>query len=289
MGKSVKQLTAPPRTRLPSRSSSRSTTSSASSPPASAACTPTSTPHLPLRLPHHRRRQRQHRRTWAIAQALAARAARCAMPSTWTQRAGGGRCAPVWRASDADVVAYMDVDLSTDLDALLPLVAPLCRATATSRSAPGWRGPRASCAAPSASSSPAATTCCCARRCGPASPTPSAASRRSAPTCARRCCRWSRTTGWFFDTELLLLAERHGLRIHEVPVDWVDDPDSRVDVVTTAMDDLRGMARVGRALATGPLPRRTCAGGWDAQPRPPPGVDRRCSASSPASRVDRRR
>ena len=35
--------------------------------------------------------------------------------------------------------------------------------------------------------------------------------------------------GWFFDTELLLLAERNGLRIHEVPVDWVDDPDSRVD------------------------------------------------------------
>src|SRR5437762_1955898 len=29
----------------------------------------------------------------------------------------------VWSASDADVLAYMDVDLSTDLDALLPLVA----------------------------------------------------------------------------------------------------------------------------------------------------------------------
>ena len=38
-------------------------------------------------------------------------------------------------------------------------------------------------------------------------------------------------TGWFFDTELLVLAERAGLRIHEVPVDWVDDPDSRVDLV----------------------------------------------------------
>ena len=40
------------------------------------------------------------------------------------------------------------------------------------------------------------------------------------------CCRWSRTPTWFFDTELLVLAERSGLRIHEVPVDWVDDPDS---------------------------------------------------------------
>ena len=44
---------------------------------------------------------------------------------------------------------------------------------------------------------------------------------------------------WFFDTELLLLAEHNGLRIHEVPVDWVDDPDSRVDVARTARDDLR--------------------------------------------------
>jgi putative flippase GtrA len=61
-------------------------------------------------------------------------------------------------------------------------------------------------------------------------------------------------TGWFFDTELLVLAERSGLRIHEVPVDWVDDPDSRVDVVATAVADLKGVVRVGRALATGALP-----------------------------------
>ncbi|MFC7714803.1 GtrA family protein [Nonomuraea recticatena] len=65
---------------------------------------------------------------------------------------------------------------------------------------------------------------------------------------------------WFFDTELLLLAERHGLRIHEVPVDWVDDPDSRVDIVRTAADDLRGMARVARKALSGaanlPVPAR---------------------------------
>src|SRR6185437_3701374 len=60
--------------------------------------------------------------------------------------------------------------------------------------------------------------------------------------------------GWFFDTELLVLAERSGLRIHEVPVDWVDDPDSRVDILTTAMDDLKGVARLGRDLTTGRLP-----------------------------------
>jgi glycosyltransferase involved in cell wall biosynthesis len=51
---------------------------------------------------------------------------------------------------------------------------------------------------------------------------------------------------WFFDTELLLAAQRGGLRIHEVPVDWVEDPDSRVDLLRTAVDDLRGLARVCR-------------------------------------------
>ena len=59
---------------------------------------------------------------------------------------------------------------------------------------------------------------------------------------------------WFFDTELLVLAERAGLRIHEVPVDWVDDSDSRVDMARTAYDDVRGILRLGRNLLAGRLP-----------------------------------
>jgi putative flippase GtrA len=60
-------------------------------------------------------------------------------------------------------------------------------------------------------------------------------------------------TSWFFDTELLVLAERAGLRIHEVPVDWIDDADSRVDIVATALGDLRGIRRVGWGLMRGSL------------------------------------
>jgi putative flippase GtrA len=56
---------------------------------------------------------------------------------------------------------------------------------------------------------------------------------------------------WFFDTELLLLAEHNGLRVFEIPVDWVDDPDSRVHVVSTATQDLKGVLRVAKSFARG--------------------------------------
>jgi putative flippase GtrA len=67
--------------------------------------------------------------------------------------------------------------------------------------------------------------------------------------------------GWFFDTDLLLLAEHNGLRVQEVPVDWVEDGDSRVRIVSTAMGDVRGLVRVARSKVTGAalvvdLPRR---------------------------------
>ena len=50
--------------------------------------------------------------------------------------------------------------------------------------------------------------------------------------------------GWFFDSELLIIAEKRGFRTKEVPVTWTDDPDSRVKVVGTAWGDLRGLIRL---------------------------------------------
>ena len=101
----------------------------------------------------------------------------------------------------------------------------------------------------------------------------------AAPTRSRGLLADVRDDGWFFDTELLVLAQRRGLRIHEVPVDWVDDPDSRVDIVATACDDLRGVARLAADGADGAVPRRR---------RP---VDARLRAALPAAarRAGRRR
>ena len=81
------------------------------------------------------------------------------------------------------------------------------------------------------------------RRCAPVSPMPSAASRPRTDA-LRELLPDVRDEAWFFDTELLVLAQRRGLRVHEVPVDWVDDPDSRVAIVPTAIEDLRGVARL---------------------------------------------
>jgi len=170
------------------------------------------------------------------------------------QKGRGRALRQVWSASDATVLAYMDVDLSTDLAALLPLVAPLLSGHSElaigSRLARGSRvvrGPKRELIS----------------RCYNLILRGTLAAGFSDAQCGFKAIRGDvaarllplvEDTGWFFDTELLVLAERAGLRIHEVPVDWVDDPDSRVDIVATAMADLRGVVRVGRALTTGALP-----------------------------------
>jgi putative flippase GtrA len=190
--------------------------------------------------------------TWAIADRLAreldeVRAVRMEQP-------GRGRALrAIWSTSDAEVLAYMDVDLSTDLNALLPLVAPLLSGhsdlaigTRLARGSRVIRGPKRELI--SRCYNMLLHTCMGARfsdaQCG------FKAIRREQ---ARALLPLTQDSGWFFDTELLVLAERAGLRIHEIPVDWIDDLDSRVDIIATALADLRGMARLGSGLARGSI------------------------------------
>ena len=153
----------------------------------------------------------------------------------------------------------MDVDLSTDLRGLLPLVAPLLSGhsdlaigTRLAHGSRVVRGPKRELISRALQPHPAHR---------PARPFSDAqcgfkAVRRDAldGAAGRR-----RDDGWFFDTELLVLAQRRGLRIHEVPVDWVDDPDSRVHIVRTAIDRPRASrgcwppAPVARFMGVGVL------------------------------------
>ena len=161
---------------------------------------------------------------------------------------GRGRAlAAAWLTSDARVVSYMDVDLSTDLSALLPLVAPVIsghsQVSIGSRLVTGSRvrrGPKREVI--SRVYNILLRLVLRVRfkdaQCGFKALRADVA-RSLLPDVVNR--------NWFFDTELLVRAERAGLRIHELPVDWTDDPDSRVDIVATAIEDLRGVWR----LATG--------------------------------------
>jgi len=190
--------------------------------------------------------------TWAVATALTEELS--SVRAVRIERAGRGNALrSVWLDSDADIYAYMDVDLSTDLNALLPLTAPLVSGhsdvaigTRLASGARVVRGPRREIIS----------------RCYNLLLHATLGVRFSDAQCGFKAIRADRArellpltsdTAWFFDTELLVLAERAGLRIHEVPVDWIDDADSRVRVVHTALADLRGIVRLGTALSRGKI------------------------------------
>jgi putative flippase GtrA len=199
-------------------------------------------------------------RTWAIARSLEDEIPD--VRAVHLDEKGRGRALRyVWSTSDATVLAYMDVDLSTDLAALLPLVAPLLSGhsdlaigSRLTRGARVVRGSKRELIS----------------RCYNALLHVVLGARFSDAQCgfkairadrARQLLPLVRDRSWFFDTELLVRAQRAGLRIYEVPVDWVDDPDSRVDILRTALEDMRGVVRLARdrrrpraRVAAGELP-----------------------------------
>jgi glycosyltransferase involved in cell wall biosynthesis len=189
----------------------------------------------------------------------------------------------VWSRSDAEVLGYMDVDLSTGLEALLPLVAPLVSGhsdltigTRLARGSRVIRGPKRELISRTYNRLLHLTL----------------RSRFSDAQCGFKAGRAAvvkallprvEDQAWFFDTELLVLAERSGLRIHEVPVDWVDDPDSRVDIARTALADLRGIARLG-ITSGGPGPELQGLAACPT-PRPRPARPARRTTTAPTRRA----
>jgi len=197
--------------------------------------------------------------TLEIAQRLAAEVP--GMRVIHLDEKGRGRALrAAWSSSRADVLAYMDVDLSTDLNALLPLVAPLLSAHSDlavgSRLMHGARVERSFKREVISRAYNFLLRLALGSRvrdaqCG------FKAGRREAIQALLPAVE---NEHWFFDSELLHLAEQGRLRIHEVPVDWTEDPDSRVHLVATAIEDLRGIARLWRRgpdTAGDPAPQTT--------------------------------
>mgnify|MGYP001687165546 FL=1 len=164
------------------------------------------------------------------------------------ERGRGRALKRVWQNSSADILTYMDVDLSTSLDDFLPMIQPLAAGE---------------------------TGVAIGSRLMKDSRTSRGVKREFISRCYNNIIKWTSRTKfsdaqcgfkairrdvaakllpkikdneWFFDTELLIKTERAGVPIHEQPVTWIEDTDSRVKIVKTAVDDLKGLYRVNKEL-----------------------------------------
>jgi glycosyltransferase involved in cell wall biosynthesis len=149
-----------------------------------------------------------------------------------------------WHRSAADVVAYMDVDLSTELPALPKLVHAIVKEgydiAVGSRLARGSITKRCFKRELTSRAYNIILKCILFVRFSDAQCGFKAVTRRVVDELVPQV----RDQSWFFDTELLVLAERQGYRIKDIPVKWIEDDDSRVKVIPTAWDDLKGVFRL---------------------------------------------
>lgn len=170
------------------------------------------------------------------------------------QKGRGRALRKAWTESDADVVSYMDVDLSTDLSAFPPLIDSLIGSeydvAIGSRLIPGAQIQRGLKREVISRTYNLIIKLMFWHRFSDAQCGFKAITRRA----VRDIVPLITDQGWFFDSELLLLAERMGYKIFEVPVKWADDPDSRVKIARTAWEDIKGLFRV-RFSNVGKRPR----------------------------------
>ncbi|MFA5055426.1 MAG: dolichyl-phosphate beta-glucosyltransferase [Dehalococcoidia bacterium] len=181
-------------------------------------------------------------KTWEIAQSLA-KQYNDVVPFHIDQKGRGRALRKVWLDSKADIVSYMDVDLSTGLDAFPKLVqaiidgADIAIGSRLKRGAKTTRGHKRE-----------FTSRCynllikimffttlSDAQCG---------FKAMSRDCAQKILPLTKNNEWFFDTEMLLLAMKNGYKIAEIPVTWVDDPGTTVNIKKTVIEDLKGLARI---------------------------------------------
>lgn len=161
--------------------------------------------------------------------------------------AGRGRALTrAWLQSEADVLTYMDIDLSTDLEAFPRLVSAVAEqrydiaaGTRLGAGSETARSPKREILSRGfvLLINVVFQTRLRDTQCG---------FKAIGRECALKLLPLVQDTGWFWDTELLLLAARGGWRVTFIPVRWVEDSDSRVRVVSTVWRDLKGLARMRR-------------------------------------------
>jgi len=170
------------------------------------------------------------------------------------QKGRGRALRKAWTESDADIVSYMDVDLSTDLSAFPPLIDSLIDSeydvAIGSRLKKGAQVQRGLKREIISRIYNLMIKVMFLNKFSDAQCGFKAATRRA----VRDIVPLIKDQAWFFDSELLLLAERMGYKIAEVPVKWMDDPDSRVKIASTAWEDVKGLFRV-RFSNVGKRPR----------------------------------
>lgn len=150
-----------------------------------------------------------------------------------------------WLGSDADIVSYMDVDLSTDIAHLPPLIAMIadgqCDVAIGTRLARGANTRRSLKREITSRGYVALIRLTFPRlRISDAQCGFKALNRRAVTELVPRI----KNRMWFFDTELLILAHRRGFVIRELPVRWIEDPDTKVKILKTAAEDIRGLLRM---------------------------------------------
>lgn len=179
------------------------------------------------------------------------------------QKGRGRALRRAWLESPASIVSYMDVDLSTDLVHFPALVKAIAQdgydIAIGSRLSRGSKVKRAFKREFISRSYNLMIKMMFRTRFSDAQCGFKAVSRKA----AQELVPLIKDQAWFFDTELLLLATMKGYRIKEIPVRWIDDPDSRVRIVKTATEDIKGLLR----LRFRPLPK---LGAGDSRRHRPP-------------------
>ena len=159
------------------------------------------------------------------------------------QKGRGRALRQVWLESTADIVSYMDVDLSTDLGHFHQLLEAIDEGAHIAIGSRLMKGSRVTRSLKRELISRSYSTLIRVlfftpfrdAQCGFKAVTRST---------AQALLPLVKDNGWFFDSELLIIAAHNGIPIREIPVHWEDDPDTRVRIVRTAWEDIKGLLRL---------------------------------------------